>query len=296
MISYRFMNMYMSGLTSGTHVESKNDVFVKYLMAPEQMNMQMHMLMGMYGITNRLTAMLMFNYQFNSMDMTMYGSPHVHGATMTSPEHSMKTSGLGDTKLHLLYGIIQRNTCQLLASLGTSIPTGDIYLKGNASDPTYPNTHYPYGMQLGSGTADLLPGICYIFQKDKLAMSASVSGTYRAGYNSLGYKLGNENMASIWIAYKWLQLISSSFRLEGTDSQQIKGHDPDVHYLTEPSANPANYGGKRVNAYIGSSLHFKGVLSKNRLSIEYGVPLYQDLNGIQLRQKNLVNASWSFSF
>lgn len=298
MVSYRFMNMYMSGLTSGTHAENKDDVFANYLMAPEQMNMQMHMLMGMYGVTDRLTAMVMFNYQINSMDMSMYAMNHVHGnMTMTSSTHTMKTNGLGDIKFHALYGLVQKSTCQLLISMGVNIPTGNIEQTGDLDDPMYPDTHYPYGMQLGSGTIDLLPGISYLYQKDQLAMSASVSGTYRPGYNSLGYKLGNEATANCWVAYQWLSFISSSLRLEGIDAGQIKGYDPELYYYyTEPSTNPSNYGGQRLNAYVGSSLHLKGALRNNRLGIEYGMPLYQNLNGIQLKQKYLINASWLFTF
>lgn len=297
MISYRFMNMYMSDLASGTNLENKEDVFVNYLMVPEKMSMQMHMLMAMYGITNRLTAMAMLNYQMNSMDMSMYTMNHTHGnTTMGSPNHSMKTNGLGDTKLHVLYGIVQKNTCQLLISLGASIPTGTIQLKGASDDPMYPNTHYPYGMQLGSGTIDLLPGISYLYQRNQLAMSGSISGTYRAGYNSYGYKLGNEATVNSWLSYQWLNFISSSLRLEGNYSGAIEGHDPALYYYTEPSTNPANYGGKRINAYVGSSIHFKKCLRNNRLGIEYGMPLFQDLNGIQLKQKYVLNASWSFTF
>ncbi|HSH66463.1 MAG TPA: transporter, partial [Bacteroidia bacterium] len=297
MISYRYMNMYMTGLTNGTQPEEKNDVFANYLMSPEKMTMQMHMLMGMYGITNRLTAMAMFHYVANSMEMTMFTMNHVHGNTvMSSPVHHMNTAGMSDIKLHALYGIIQRNTCQLVISAGVSIPTGTIQLQGNSDDPMYPDKHYPYGMQLGSGTVDLLPGISYLYQKGSLATSINVSGTYRTGYNSLGYKLGNEAIVNGWMAYRWLSLVSSSIRLQAITTDRIEGHDPALFYYTEPSTNPANYGGKKVNAYIGSSLHFRGVLRNNRLGVEFGVPLYQDLNGIQLKQQYALNASWSFIF
>jgi len=297
MVSYRYMDMYMHDLLSGTQSESKNDVFTNYIMAPEKMNMQMHMLMGMYGITDRFTAMVMVPYLLNSMDMSMYTTGHVHGGgTPTSPIHSMNTNGLGDIKLHLLYAFFQKSSCQFLASLGTSVPTGSIQKKGSTTDAMYPNTRYPYGMQLGSGSVELLPGVNYIYQKSMLAFSTSVSGVYRANYNTVGYKLSPELNISSWIAYQWVSFISSSLRLEGNFSGPIDGADPKQHALLEPSANTISYGSNKVNAYIGCSFHLKGILSKHRLSAEYGMPLYQYVHGIQLKQKYTINASWSYRF
>ncbi len=297
MLSYRFMNMSMKGIKYGTQAESKEDVFANYVMSPDRMNMQMHMVMGMYGITNRLTVMAMFNYQLNAMDMSMYSAGHMHGSTtMSSSVHTMKTKGLGDTKLHALYAFLQRSNFQLLGTLGVTIPTGNIQLKGATSDPMFPDTRYPYGMQLGSGTFDVLPGVGYLFQKNQFASGTTISATCRTGYNKVGYRLGDELLLSTWLAYKWLSVISSSLRLEAMTTGAVQGYDPTLYYFTEPSANPANYGGNRLNAFFGSSFHFKGWLTNNRLSIEAGIPFYQDLNGIQLKQKLVLNAAWSVTF
>lgn len=297
MISYRYMNMGMNGLVTGTQPENKQHVFERYQMSPEKMNMQMHMLMGMYGVTDKLTAMLMLNYQANTMDMSMYAMNHVHnGTAMTSSVHNMKTNGLGDIKLHALYGFVQQSTCQFLGSFGISIPTGTIRARGDTEDPMYPKVRYPYGMQLGSGSVDLLPGISYLYQKDQLAAGTTLSAIYRSHYNSVGYKLGNEANLNGWIAYQWISLISSSLRIEGTITEHIQGYDPQLYTYIEPSTNPANYGGKRIHAFLGSSLHFKGILKNNRLGVEYGLPLYQNLNGIQLKQQFACNAFWSFVF
>lgn len=297
MISYRYMDMYMQDLLTGTKPENKDDVFSKYVMAPERMDMQMHMLMGMYGITDRLTAMAMFNYQVNVMDMSMYTTNHIHGSTtMTSPYHSIQSKGFGDIKLHILYGIVQRNTCQLVISLGASIPTGSIYKKGSSTDPIYPNTRYPYSMQLGSGSVEILPNISYIYQKNLLALSSSVSYIYRTNYNSIGYKLSNDFNFNGWIAYQWLSFISSSLRIDGNFSGGIQGHDPQQYNFLEPSADPSSYGSEKFNAYIGSSFHLKGMFSKHKLGIEYGIPFYQHVHGIQLKQRYIFNVSWAYRF
>jgi hypothetical protein len=297
MISYRFMDMYMSDLVSGAQVENKEHVFEKYQMAPEKMNMQMHMLMGMYGITDRLTAMLMLQYQVNSMEMSMYAMNHVHnGVPMNSLSHTMYTTGVADIKLHALYGFIQKSTYQLLGSLGISVPSGSIHEKGDLNESMYPGMSYPYGMQLGSGTVDLLPGVSYLHQNNKLATGVTASAILRTYKNSQNYQLGNEANLNGWIAYQWLPWISSSLRVEGNIAGPITGYDPQLYTYIEPSTNPANYGGKRAQGFLGSSIHFKGALRNNRLGVEYGLPFYQNLNGIQLKQQFAWHAFWSFTF
>jgi len=297
MISYRYMDMQMKGLLSGATSENKDDVFFTYIMAPERMNMQMHMLMGMYGITDRLTVMAMFNYQLNFMEMSMYSANHVHGgATVPSSTHTMKTNGLGDIKLHALYGVVERNTYQLLVSLGTSIPTGSIHEKGSSDDAMYPNKNYSYNMQLGSGSVELLPAATFLYQKNSLATSASIGYIYRTNYNNIGYKLSNEFNFNSWIAYQWLSFISSSLRIDGNFSGYIQGHDPQQYIFMEPASDPYSYGAEKINVHLGSSFHLKGAFSKHQLGIEYGIPIYQHVYGIQLKQKYALNASWSFRF
>lgn len=303
MLSYRYMNMSMSGLQSGAQSINQSDVFVKYLMSPNKMQMNMHMLMGMYGITDRFTAMAMLNYSTSSMSMDMLevdnmsgmiGMTHVHS---NGQDMNMKTSGIGDVQLYLMYGLINKNNHQLLVSAGMSIPSGSIQMKGSPTDNMYPNQRMPYGMQLGSGTVDVMPCINYLYQQDKFAFSAQALGIIRPGYNTVGYKPGNEAKINTWLAYKYFNFLSSSLRLEGTTAAPINGYDYTLYYYNEPAANPHNYGGQRINAYIGSSFHFnKGFIKNNRLSLEYGLPLYNSVNGIQMKTKQLLYASWSLTF
>src|SRR4051812_17366128 len=62
MFSYRYMNTYMKGRLSGRQSISDEMVYRQYIMSPEKMTMQMHMLMAMYGISDRLSVTAMVNY------------------------------------------------------------------------------------------------------------------------------------------------------------------------------------------------------------------------------------------
>lgn len=301
MVSYRFMNMNMNGIQTGANSLSQNDVLVNYLMAPKDMNMNMHMLMGMFGVTNRITLMGMFNYASNSMNMTMYASGHHHGGSSSTSneasEHNMRTSGFGDAEIHTLISLINVSQHQLLFSAGMNIPTGRVDLKGANDAHMYANERYPYMMQLGSGTYDALPCLNYVYQKNRFTFSTQASAIIRFGYNNIGYALGNKYTSNTWCAYQWHECFSTSVRAEGNMMGEIEGYDPKLYYFYEPSANPNNYGGKRVNCYAGIKARGKrGFLRSNQLALEYGVPVYQNLNGVQMTNKYSIMAAWSVLF
>lgn len=302
MFSYRYMDMGMKGVLSGTTKMNELAVFNQYLMNSTSMRMDMHMLMGMYGITNRITAMAMFHYNMNSMEMSMLTAhDHDHMGSNGSLENSsnmfMHTSGLGDSKLNLLYGLVKNTQHQLILGTGLNLPTGSITLLGTTDDMLYENKRLPYMMQLGSGTYDILPSITYTHQQKKWAASAQATATIRPFYNRIGYKYGDDFTFNTWFAYNWWNHFSSSIRLEGSVVGQMKGKDPTIYGYNELSANPVNYGGKKITSYIGLSYGFEtGFLKNNRLSIEFGLPVYQNLNGIQLQTKQTITASWNYSF
>jgi hypothetical protein len=299
MFSYKYMRMQMNDLLSETQTISKNDVFVNYLMSPDKMFMDMHMIMGMYGLNNRLTLMAMFNYNKTIMNMSMFTAAHHHAGSDTTMAmtHSMQTNGLSDFKCSMLYRLMDLPNYQLLFSAGVSFPLGSIAVKGASKDAMYPNRPYPYSMQLGSGTFDLLPCVNYLYQKSKFTSSIQISGIVRTHYNSMNYKLGNELTLHTWLSYQWLSFLSHSVRLEGHFADKISGYDSTLYAYNEPAANTANYGGKRLNIAFGTVAQFKkGFMKQNRFAFEYVMPIYQHLNGIQMKFNNTLSASWSIGF
>jgi hypothetical protein len=204
---------------------------------------------------------------------------------------------LGDVKLYALYSPLNKRNHQVLVSAGISIPVASTTVKGKAEDMMYPGSNLPYGMQLGSGTYDVLPCINYVYQNGKITASAQVSAVLRTGTTASGYKLGNEATLNSWVAWQWLSTLSSSLRMEGSQTGRISGNDPSLYIYNEPSANPSNYGGQKVIGYIGSALHVpKRMLSNTTLGVEYGIPVYQYWNGSQMKLQQVLNASVSIGF
>jgi hypothetical protein len=307
MVSYRYMNMSMQGNLSGSSAISNSAILTDYIMAPEKMTMQMHMLMLMYGITNKITVMGMANYVDNSMSMsmTMYGMMNMQGmnmshmsmeslnSTMTMKDHSQ---GFSDTKIYVLYKLLERKNHELLISNGLNIPAGNISLHGNNMGYDARKT---YGMQLGSGTYAWLPGLTYTGNSPHISWGIQATGIINAGVNANGYSYGNSATFTSWLSYKWNNWISSSIRAEGTTTGKIYGFDKEIspYRTTDPMANSKNYGGQRVGAFAGLNFLIpKGKLKGNQFSVEYGLPLYQNVNGIQMKTIQTINAGWQFSF
>lgn len=276
MVNYKFMHTSMSGLRDGTtkvpveRVIPMNGTLYGFMMAPTRMTMDMQMLMAMYGVTDRLTLMGMASYQAMTMDMLMnMGMGNV-------PDAPMRTSGFGDTELRGIYKIND----YLVASLGLSIPTGDNKQEFETMGKTF---RAPYDMQLGSGTFDLKPALTYSALSDDAAWNwgGQVSYTNHLGKNDSGYSLGDTTKATSWLQ-RAIGPASAWLRLAYTYTNAITGQDPEIQKLLvgapTPDADANNYGGHRIDGLIGVSF-LKGPFS---FGVEGGIPLYQNLHGLQL--------------
>jgi hypothetical protein len=58
-----------------------------------------------------------------------------------------------------------------------------------------------YGMQLGSGTVDVMPGITYTGHLARWSWGAAYRGRYALGDNSDGYHYGQQTEFSGWGGY-----------------------------------------------------------------------------------------------
>lgn len=290
MFAYRPMFMHMQGLTKSDAEYASNGLLSNYEATPKNMQMSMHMGMLMYGITNRLTAMVMFQYQTNYMEMSMQSGSSVH-------THAMKSSGIGDTKLYAMFAVSKSEHRQVIASLGLSLPSGNIRESGAAYAMMYPNQRLPYAMQNGSGTVDLMPSFTYLINNSNFSYNAQVAAVFALNKNGLGYKYGNIFQTNFWVAKRLLSQVSASLRLQTQYSDKIIGSDAQLRPTIEPAANTANYGGLVIQTFAGLSYaptikYLRG----QKFSAELGIPLLQRVQGIQMASKWQTLFNWSYSF
>jgi nitrous oxide reductase accessory protein NosL len=292
MISYKYMHMNMDGLRAGTTnipvgiVSPVGSKPFGYMMTPTGMTMDMNMVMVMAGVTDRLTLMGMVNYQSNRMDMLM------NMGMGNMPQPAMRTSGLSDTELRGVY----RLTKNLVGSLGFSLPTGNTKQTIDMMGMTF---RAPYDMQLGSGTFDLKPALtCSALSDDaRWNWGGQAMYTWHTGKNQ-GYSLGDSVKVTSWLQ-RAFGPVSSWLRLAFNETGRIKGRDPEIDRSLDPmmgapmpDADPRNYGGEKLDALAGVSL----VAGPVSVGVEGGLPLYQYLNGLQLKTDWFLTAGAQLMF
>jgi hypothetical protein len=288
MLTYHYMNIKMDHTFSGSSMISDEHVFEKYIMSPQNIRMNMHMIMAMYGITNKFSIMLMLEYVSMSMSMQMLAAQmNMPGMNQTMSTMSNSSQGLADTKLNGLYSIFSSKNQTLLAEMGVSIPTGSI----NKQNMTF-DSKLGYMMQTSSGTFNFLPTLAYVFHHNSYALGLQASSTIYPYFNKSGYKLANEWAINGWAAYQWFQTFSMSLRLHTKTSGSIKGQDALMVAPLEPDNDTQNYGGTSVLGYVGMAYYF----DHNKIAAEYGIPLFHTYNGIQSAEQSNLYITWGVTF
>ncbi|MBV1888365.1 MAG: transporter [Urechidicola sp.] len=288
MVSYRFMNMQMKGLRQGTDdISNTQGHDTGYMVTPLEMGMNMHMIGAMYAPSDKLTLIAMFNIVQNDMDMQMRMM-----SGMVTP-FSTSSSAFGDIKIAGLYNFKSTNKYTLHGQLGFSLPTGSIDSKDVTPMSNGNEVILPYPMQIGSGTFDTDLGLTYVGKTNSLSWGHQLKGTFRLGENSNNYRLGNQYVLDNWLAIKVLDWMSVSGRLEGVIVDGISGANPDLNPMMATTSDTANSGGTYINGGLGLNTYLHNDL---QIGAEFELPLFQDVNGIQLKQQHTLTLGLLYTF
>ena len=234
-----------------------------------------------YGVTNDISIVLSTGLIEKHIDlMTFNGTSGIIPRGMSNPG----TESLQDSQLAGIWRVYQDPIHRIQLNLGMSFPTGSDH---NLTTPLQPNGSWAtgrgfYGMQTGTGTFDVLPGILYGGNLGPWNWGLSYRARLPLGVNPEGYMWGNYQEANGWIGYSWLPGFATTFRVSGSIQDHIVGADPLIVAKIQ-AADPNLYGGERVELFGGASLDGKlvGVPGVSML-VEGGIPVYQNLNGPQL--------------
>jgi len=283
MTTYRRAGMKMHGNRTRTDSQTTAEVNAAgFPVSPIEMSTSMDMFGVMYGATNNLTLMAMGSYVEKEMN-------HVTG---TGVSFKTRAKGAGDTKVSGLYGLYQGAHDRLHMQLGVSLPTGGI--KQRDQTPAGADSKLPYPMQLGSGTYDPIVGVTYAMDGDGYVLGSQVNATIRTGEkNSQGYHLGNEYKATAWLAKPWTSAFSTSLRLEASAWEDIKGADAELNAALIPTARTDLRAGRRLDALVG--VNYTPAKSHN-LAAEFGLPVYERLDGPQLSTDYRFTLGYQLSF
>ena len=285
MFSYRFMNMEMSGNLNGSEEISQASIHEKYMVAPRNMSMQMHMFGVMHAVSEKVTIMIMTNYSGLSMSL----KPRMN-LTFTT-----RSNGIEDLKISGLFNVYDKNLQSIHLSAGFSIPSGSIDQKDDTHMMT--NTPLGYPMQLGSGTWDPSLGLTYRGQLEKLSLGWQVNGLLRTGKNKNGYRMGNILNTIVWGAIKLSDFLSIGTSLDYFKVGKISGLYEKLNPMMMPLSNTNNTGRDQMNFGLSANIYFPNGAFKNiRLGGAFNLPVYQEVKGVQMNSKSLITVGIQYGF
>lgn len=314
MIGYRYMYHRQAGNmirgsepTDDVRVVANACGAINCTMTASEHTMHMHMLDFMYAPRDWLNVMIMPQFVDMTMEMrTLEGAPeggHAHGG---SGEHV--TGGLGDTTLAALIKIGDYGRHHFHATLGLSLPTGDVQQK-TENEVTDPDTgemngvdqYVDYGMQLGSGTLDFILGLTYTGQSSRWSWGGQLSTTQRfkdvgnlSDTNESGYALGDIFQATGWGGYNITPSVSATLRGVYTAQDSIEGSYNGPHTEMSPMDFPRNYGGQFYDIGVGVSASPRsGSFKSNRFGIEWLETVKELPKGFQLERAGQLAATWT---
>jgi len=294
MVSYRYGRMHMDGNRDGTNRLSLGEVLAppagtgSFPVAPTEMDMQMHMFGAMYAPTDWITLMAMVSYVQLDMD-----HQRADGVRFTT-----EANGVSDFELWGLVPLLDMGSHRVHANVGLSFPTGSIHERDTLPAPVG-KVRLPYPMQIGSGSYEFLPGVTYNGGggENILSWGAQLVGTVRLNENDNDYRVGNSVDTTAWGAVRITDWMSLSARAAWTWIDDIHGADPQLNPALVPTARADLRKGHRLDLLPGVNFAAPtGVLAGHRLAFEFGVPVYQKLDGPQLETDWRLVVGWQKAF
>lgn len=320
-VGYRFMYASFDGYRSGTEDLEISEVLGPpsvvnpedngaYPITPTEISQQAHLIEMVYNVTQNISMSLQLPYIRQSSDHVSIPGIYENPTKLVDGEEyfrdfNITSSGLGDISVSGSYAHRLGGDARILASMGVNLPTGSIDKKGLTPRDPPNNTLLPFTMQIGSGTVDLVPTVAYSGRRDALRWSAYTSSVLRMGKNSRDYALGNRFALGGSISYRATQWVEPFVRLAYKTTGKIDGVDEDlkvprpdgVLVFPAPVTNPDLYGGKEIELRLGSKVRVnKGLQERFALNVEYGLPVYQSLNGPQPKELGRIGLSATANF
>jgi Protein of unknown function (DUF3570) len=332
MVGYRYMwNSQSGGLRNGTRGVNDSEFIASacpegncYL-APDSMNMSMHMLDLMYAPTDWLTLMLMPQWADMAMNMRKPdGALDVPSSAGNALNHAIhhaqnghESGGFGDLGLYALFKLYDDDTHHVHITPGFTAPIADVDLQLGRNHQLDGGFMH-YCMMLGSGTWDFTPSLTYTGHAEDWSWGAQASGVLRMeNRNKSGYRLGDIFQATAWGGYNitpWLTAtVRGMYTTQGSIRGQFNGSEGGQFITgTDETSGipiyssilkfgsmdyPGNYGGRFGDVGFGlSAVVPSGDLAGNRFSVEWLQPVYNDMNGYQQNRDGTLSASWSVMF
>ena len=299
---YSYRQLRVGNYKIGTRDVSLDDVLFtpgemrtneNFPVVPTFIDQHVHAFSGSYRASTALSFSILVPY-------ILQGTDHI-SSVPGFDEFRLSSDGIGDITLSASYQRELSDSAVLKTSLGIQIPTGSINEMGDTPrNGTGTLERLPYTMQLGSGTPDVAISAGYNQRVGQFSLGTNISSTIRTGMNENGYRLGNSYGVSLSAQYNLRWYLKPGMRISARHLGEIQGRDesllvPMAFPFPASITNPANYGGEKIHAAFNVATCF----SKNcnvTFTGEVGVPIYQNLNGVQPKDRYTIAFTTSIQF
>jgi len=285
-VGYSFDRIVHKGMLIGdqhvspSHVLDPANSFNPYDRTPRSLEVIVHSVQLAYAPHPRTTLIVEVPFVMKELETL-----HASGLRTEA-----STEGIGDIGFALVVPFIRKGGESTHLHVGLDVPTGSIRRGGDES-------RLPFDSQIGNGTVDLEWGWTYRGEMDWLSWGGQVVGRHPVGRNGLEYREGSRFNLSFWGAIRLPAGWSTSLRLGWQKSNNTRVRESDFvgGTITDPSDNPKARGGTILMVRPGLTLELPQ-LGNQRIAVEFGIPVHQDLDGPQLKQDWSVKAGWQWGF
>ena len=297
MVSIRYMKMSMDQNYIDSQEVSDEKILQlpnpygmpkNFSVVPQDMDMDMIMLGGMYAPTDRITLMSMATFNAKSMNLRTY-RPMMNRNALGN--FSTKSSDLSILNLSALLKIYDGDNSKFHAQIGVEKNIGKNDVSSQVLMPTgnIGSIVMPYSMQGGDKSLSLLGAITYT----KSFGVWKVGGQIRTKTNikNKEWNFGDSDELNFWSQRDLNNISAWSLRVKVQDIKPIDGTDKNIRAPVQ-TADPRNYGGKTVSLGIGINI----LLPRGSIGLETYKPISRDLNGPQMGMDWALQAGYHLSF
>ena len=306
MVSVRHSKMFMGGNRNGTKDLSDAEIIqlpnpyqmgsmpAKLSVVPQEMDMDMTMFGMMYAPSDSVTLMGMAMYMGKDMKTHTYKGAMDRAYLGVS---NTSSSDLSDVSISALIKLLKTDTSRWHAELGLQQSIGKIDAKDTMLNPMNERKSMllPYGMQVGDKSTTLVSSLTGVGNR-----GGWVYGTQLRLKNHINkdvWHFGDSIAATVWLQREFSVDTALSFRTTYRAQNDITGRNTSITAPVQ-TANPQNYGGKIAELGIGINQLLKVIPGdfSDRVGVEFVVPVYQDLNGPQMKSKWAVTIGYQKAF
>ena len=287
-IGYSWKRMHSQGLrVSADHVTPGDVYDLGYSQTPRSLEVTVHTFQIAYAPHPRVT--LVAEVPFIQKELERVDPVALIGGRS---RRQIQTEGVGDIAFSVVIPFIRKGIESSQVHIGFDVPTGSIRRKESIGTGS---RILPYSAQTGNGTVDLEWGWTYKGETENFSWGGQAIGRHPVGRNDRDYREGSRFTGSLWAVAQLFAGVSASIRTEWEKQNNSEGFDRDLRPTFDPSESSQLRGGTRLSVAPGLTFDVPR-LPGQRIAVEVGIPVYQDLDGPQLERDWTIKTGWQWVY